>query len=59
MKNYGLQLRIPPGQQKQKVATPPVTPPAFAFKDDDGADDVEREITRQAAKNRALEKVSE
>lgn len=62
MKKYGLQLRIPPSQQqKQKASKPPVAPPpAFAFKDDDDdEDDVEREISRQAAKNRALQKVEE
>lgn len=58
MKKYGLQLRIPPGQQKQKASKPPIAPPASFFKDDDD-DDVEKEISRQAAKNKALEKVEE
>lgn len=56
---YGLNRRIPPPQQKQKASKPPVAPPlAFAFKDDDNnEDDVEMEISRQAAKNRARQKV--
>lgn len=58
MKKYGLNLRIPPGLQKQKTSKPPIAPPAFAFKDDDD-DDVEKDISRQAAKNRANEKVEE
>lgn len=60
MKKYGLQLRIPPGQQKAAAAAkPPLRPPpAFGGEDDDD-DDVEREISRQASKNKALQKIEE
>ena len=55
MKNYGLQLRVPPSQQKKQPAKPPLPPP-LGFRDDDD-DDVEREISRQASKNKALREV--
>ncbi|XP_073013468.1 uncharacterized protein [Typha latifolia] len=58
MKKYGLQLRIPPSQSKPAAARPPPPPPAFAFGGDDD-DDVEKEISRQASKNKALKKVEE
>ncbi|KAG1348263.1 nuclear speckle splicing regulatory protein 1 [Cocos nucifera] len=54
---YGLQLRIPPGQQKPAAAKSPLCPPPV-FGDDD-EDDVEREISRQASKNKALQKIEE
>ncbi|KAK0603059.1 hypothetical protein LWI29_000993 [Acer saccharum] len=57
MKNYGLQLRVPPSQQKKKPAKPPLPPP-LGFRDDDD-DDVEREISRQASKNKALRETEE
>ncbi|KAJ6815711.1 nuclear speckle splicing regulatory protein 1-like [Iris pallida] len=60
MKKYGLNLRIPPSGNKKPapaISKPPLRPPAFAFGDDD--DDVEREISRHAAKNKALQKVEE
>ncbi|OMO83179.1 hypothetical protein COLO4_22657 [Corchorus olitorius] len=57
MKKYGLQLRVPPSQQKKPAARPPLPPPA-GFRDDDD-DDVEREISRQASKNKALKEVEE
>ncbi|XP_008799689.2 nuclear speckle splicing regulatory protein 1-like [Phoenix dactylifera] len=57
MKKYGLQLRIPPGQQKPAATKPTLRPPS-AFGDDD-EDDVEREISRQASKNKALQKIEE
>lgn len=58
MKRYGLQLRIPPAQQKKpEPSKPPVRPPAFD--DDDDEEDVERDISRQAAKKKALQKIEE
>ncbi|KAI9196165.1 hypothetical protein LWI28_021575 [Acer negundo] len=57
MKNYGLQLRVPPSQQKKQPAKPPLPPP-LGFRDDDD-DDVEREISRQASKNKALRETEE
>ncbi|OAY63781.1 Nuclear speckle splicing regulatory protein 1 [Ananas comosus] len=57
-KKYGLQLRIPKSQSKPTASRPPAPPPAFAFGGDD-EDDVEREISRQASKNKALQKVEE
>ena len=53
-KKYGLQLRVPKSQPKQ---TRPLIPKPLAFNDDDD-DDVEREISRQAAKNKSLKDVS-
>lgn len=53
MSKYGLNLRKP--QQKQP-ARPPLTTP-FGFSNDDD-DDVEKEIARQASKNKALKDVS-
>lgn len=60
MKKYGLQLRINPQQQKQHQPKKPMvlpTAPGFGV-DDDDEDDVEMEIARHAAKNRALKEVS-
>ncbi|XVE59629.1 hypothetical protein DITRI_Ditri05aG0061400 [Diplodiscus trichospermus] len=57
MKKYGLQLRVPPSQQKKPAARPPLPPP-LGFRDDD-EDDVEREISRQASKNKSLKDVEE
>ncbi|KAK1310480.1 hypothetical protein QJS10_CPA08g01390 [Acorus calamus] len=57
MKKYGLQLR--PSHQKKPSSAPtakPIRPPPAAFMDDD-EDDVEMEIARQAAKNRALKDI--
>lgn len=66
MKKYGLQLRIPPQQKPQKQQQPssaaakrPPPSTAFGFGDDDDEDDVEKEIARQAARNRALKEVEE
>ncbi|OMO89062.1 hypothetical protein CCACVL1_08030 [Corchorus capsularis] len=56
-KKYGLQLRVPPSQQKKPATRSPLPPPA-GFRDDDD-DDVEREISRQASKNKALKDVEE
>ncbi|MBA0639788.1 hypothetical protein Goklo_022799 [Gossypium klotzschianum] len=57
MKKYGLQLRVPPSQQKKPVTRPPLPPPRGFQEDDD--DDVEKEISRQASKNKALKEVEE
>lgn len=56
---YGLQLRVPPSQQKKKLGgptRPPLSTAALGFGDDD--DDVEKEISRHASKNKALKDVS-
>ncbi|CAH2056556.1 unnamed protein product, partial [Thlaspi arvense] len=57
MKKYGLQLRVQPSQKKQQPSRPPL-PTALGFRDDD-EDDVEREISRQASKNKALKDIEE
>nr|XP_018685615.1 PREDICTED: nuclear speckle splicing regulatory protein 1-like [Musa acuminata subsp. malaccensis]XP_018685616.1 PREDICTED: nuclear speckle splicing regulatory protein 1-like [Musa acuminata subsp. malaccensis] len=59
MKKYGLQLRFPPAQKTSKPAPPRPPPPAFAFGGGDDEDDVEREISRQASKNKSLQKIEE
>lgn len=53
-KRYGLQLRVKPSQQKPK----PPLPNPIGFRDDDDDDNVEREISRQAYKNKSLKDVS-
>ncbi|XP_074557664.1 uncharacterized protein LOC141813603 [Curcuma longa] len=58
MKKYGLQLRVPPANKTSKPPPARPPPPAFGFGDDD-EDDVEREISRQASKNKALQKIEE
>lgn len=55
MKKYGLQLRVQPSQQK-KPPRPPLPKP-LGFHDDE-EDDVEKEILRQASKNKSLKDVS-
>lgn len=56
-KKYGLQLRVPPSQQKKQPTRPPLpTPLGF---DDDDDDSVERDILRQASKNKSLKDVSQ
>lgn len=54
---YGLNLRVQSSQQKKQPARPP-RPSALGFGDDD-EDDIEREISRQASKNKALKDVEE
>lgn len=54
---YGLQLRVPPSQQKKQPARPPL-PKALGFGDGDD-DDVEKEISRHASKNKALKDIEE
>ncbi|TVU00299.1 hypothetical protein EJB05_54287 [Eragrostis curvula] len=55
MQRYGLQLRTKPAASSSRAPPRPARPlAAFA---DDGDDDVEAEILRQAAKQRALQKV--
>ncbi|XP_038877232.1 nuclear speckle splicing regulatory protein 1-like [Benincasa hispida] len=56
MSKYGLQLRVKPSQQKQP--TRPPLPAPLGFQDDDD-DDVEREISRQASKNKALKDIED
>ncbi|CAN4119166.1 unnamed protein product [Withania somnifera] len=55
---YGLQLRVPPSQQKKQPARPPL-PKALGFGDGDDEDDVEKEISRHASKNKALKDIEE
>ncbi|CAL5333927.1 unnamed protein product [Camellia sinensis] len=57
MKKYGLQLRVQPSQQKKQPARPPLPPP-LGFCDED-EDDVKKEISRQASKNKALKDIEE
>ncbi|KAM3251496.1 ubiquitin-like-conjugating enzyme ATG10 isoform X1 [Capsicum annuum] len=54
---YGLQLRVPPSQQKKQPVRPPL-PKALGFGDGDD-DDVEKEISRHASKNKALRDIEE
>ncbi|KAJ0976683.1 hypothetical protein J5N97_012157 [Dioscorea zingiberensis] len=54
MSKYGLQIRQP--KKPAAPARPPLRPSAFAVDDDD---DVEQEISRQASKNKALQKIEE
>ncbi|KAI8525846.1 hypothetical protein RHMOL_Rhmol13G0262500 [Rhododendron molle] len=57
MKKYGLQLRAQSSQQKKQPGRPPL-PTSLGFHDEDD-DDVEREISRQASKNKALKDIEE
>ncbi|KAL9253803.1 Nuclear speckle splicing regulatory protein 1-like protein [Drosera capensis] len=54
-KKYGLQIRVPPSQHQRKP--PPRPPKPITFDDDD--DDVEREISRQASKNKSLRDIED
>ncbi|KAF9611860.1 hypothetical protein IFM89_036504 [Coptis chinensis] len=56
MKKYGLQLRIPQ-QSRQPMGPPAARAPVFGDNDDD--DDVNRDISRQATKKKALKDVEE
>lgn len=56
MQKYGLQLRVQP-QQTRKPPRPPRPAPA-GFRDDDD-DHVEKEISRQATKNKSLKDIEE
>ncbi|GFZ17746.1 nuclear speckle splicing regulatory-like protein [Actinidia rufa] len=56
MKKYGLQLRQQ-SQQKKQPGRPPIPNP-LGFRDED-EDDVEREISRQASKNKALKDIED
>ncbi|XP_062225712.1 uncharacterized protein LOC133924267 [Phragmites australis] len=58
MQRYGLQLRTKPAASSSRAPPPPPARPLAAFADD-GDDDVEAEILRQASKKRSLEKVKE
>ncbi|KAL9171498.1 hypothetical protein ABFS82_04G212800 [Erythranthe guttata] len=57
MKKYGLQLRVQP-QQKKQPTKPPIPAP-LGFNDEDDDDNVEREIMRQAYKNKTHKDVEE
>lgn len=57
MKKYGLQLRVPPSQQKKQPTRPPLPPPLGFC--DENEDDIEREISRQASKNKTLKDIEE
>ncbi|KAG8387447.1 hypothetical protein BUALT_Bualt02G0022300 [Buddleja alternifolia] len=57
MKKYGLQLRVQPQQKKQPTKPPIPTP--LGFNDDDDDDNVERDILRQAHKNKTHKDVEE
>ncbi|XP_040994681.1 nuclear speckle splicing regulatory protein 1-like [Juglans microcarpa x Juglans regia] len=54
---YGLNLRLSAQQKKQQSSKPP-HPPPFGFNDED-EDNVEREISRQASKNKSLKDIEE
>lgn len=58
MKKYGLNLRVQPSHQKKQQPTRPPLPPPMGFRDDED-DDVEREISRHASKNKALKDIEE
>lgn len=56
---YGLQIRAPKSHQKQQQARP-LVPKPLGFTDGDGNDnDVEQDISRQAAKNKSHKDVDE
>lgn len=59
MKKYGLQLRVPPSQSKKPATRPPLRPPAGFREEDDDENDVEREILRQASKNKSHKDIEE
>ncbi|CAL9234488.1 unnamed protein product [Arabidopsis halleri] len=54
---YGLQIRAS-SQKKQSSSRPPLRP-ASIFGEDDEDNDVEKEISRQASKTKALKKIEE
>ncbi|KAI4304762.1 hypothetical protein MLD38_040233 [Melastoma candidum] len=56
---YGLQIRVPPSQQKKQPTRPPLPPPPAFRAAADEDDDVEMEISRQSAKNRALREIEQ
>ncbi|KAK4409113.1 hypothetical protein Sango_0492300 [Sesamum angolense] len=56
MKKYGLQLRVQPQQKKQPAKPPIPTPLGFNDEDDDN---VERDILRQAYKNKTHKDIEE
>ncbi|XP_059659643.1 uncharacterized protein LOC132306319 [Cornus florida] len=57
MSKYGLQLRVQPSQKKKQPTRPPLPTP-IGFQDEDD-NDVEKEISRQASKNKALKDIEE
>ncbi|KAL3828608.1 hypothetical protein ACJIZ3_017410 [Penstemon smallii] len=58
MKKYGLQLRVQPNQKKQPTR-PPIPNPLGFNNDDDDDDNVERDILRQAYKNKTHKDIEE
>ncbi|KAI3872787.1 hypothetical protein MKX03_018990 [Papaver bracteatum] len=56
MKKYGLQLRVPPSQQKKQATKPPLHPLIFS---DDIDEDIGGDIARQAANKKVLRDVEE
>ncbi|PKI73375.1 hypothetical protein CRG98_006313 [Punica granatum] len=58
MKKYGLELRVPPSQQKKQPTRP--RPPLAGFRDDDDEDDAaERAVSQQTIRSRALKEIEE
>ncbi|OAY61343.1 nuclear speckle splicing regulatory protein 1 [Manihot esculenta] len=57
MQKYGLQLRVKPQQAKKPPRAP--LPAPVGFHDDDDEDNVEKEISRQATKNKSLKDIEE
>lgn len=55
---YGLNLRLSAQQKKKQQPAKPPRPPPFGFNDED-EDDVERDISRQASKNKSLKDIEE
>ncbi|KAF5470915.1 hypothetical protein F2P56_011402 [Juglans regia] len=55
---YGLNLRLSAQQKKKQQSSKPPRPPPFGFNDED-EDNVEREISRQASKNKSLKDIEE
>ncbi|CAL1352078.1 unnamed protein product [Linum trigynum] len=57
MSKYGLNLRVSKSQQNKRPPRPP-PPKVLGFGDDEG-EDVEKEILRQASKNKSLKDIEE
>ncbi|CAI0374310.1 unnamed protein product [Linum tenue] len=57
MSKYGLNLRVPKSQQNKRPPRPP--PPKVLGFGDDEDEDVEKEILRQASKNKSLKDIEE
>lgn len=59
MKKYGLQLRVPPSQQKKPPRPPLPTANIFGDDEEEAEVNVEKEILLQANKKKSLKDVSE